>query len=88
MATDGANNDQQRTVNVLRASQARGDAVYFLFLGVSNGDSRFPFLESIGREFNNTGFISIANLKKFVEMSDDEINDLIISDELKAWMKV
>jgi hypothetical protein len=85
IATDGDNYDKQRTMDVLRASEARGDKVYFLFLGVSNQGSRFPFLESIGDQFSNTGFVSIPNLRKFVQMSDEELNQQLIGDELLAW---
>ena len=58
---------------------------YLLFLGISNQGSRFPFLESIGDKFRNTGFVSIPNLRKFVQMSDEEINQQLIGDELLAW---
>lgn len=85
IATDGDNQDKQRTLDVLRASEARGDQVYFLFLGISNQGSRFPFLESIGDQFSNTGFVSIPNLRQFVQMSDEEINQRLIGDELLAW---
>lgn len=85
VATDGDNSDKQRTLDVLRASEARGDKVYFLFLGISNQGSRFPFLERIGDQFSNTGFVSIPNLRKFVQMSDEEINQQLIGDELLAW---
>lgn len=85
IATDGDNSDHQRTREALRASQARGDQVYFLFLGICNNGSRFPFLESIGDEFDNTGFVKIDNLRKFIEMSDEEINEMLITDELVQW---
>lgn len=85
IATDGDNSDKQRTLDVLRASETRGDKVYFLFLGISNQGSRFPFLERIGDQFSNTGFVSIPNLRKFVQMSDEEINQQLIGDELLAW---
>lgn len=87
IATDGDNNDHSRTRQVLREAQDRGDGAYFLFLGISNQGSRFPFLESIGDEFNNTGFVSIKNLNQFVNMSDDEINEMLIGDELITWLK-
>lgn len=87
VATDGDNQDHDRTRRVLREAQDRGDGAYFLFLGISNQGSRFPFLESIGDEFNNAGFVSIKNLNQFVNKSDDEINDMLIGDELLAWLK-
>lgn len=85
--TDGENSDQVRTSQILRTSQARRDQVYFIFIGVSNQGTKFPFLERIGDEFDNTGFCRIGDLRRFVSLSDDELNDQLISDELIAWLK-
>lgn len=85
IATDGDNYDHDRTRRVLRESEARGDKVYFLFLGISNQGSRFPFLERIGDEFGNTGFVPVANLRKFLELSDEELNSELLGDELLQW---
>lgn len=83
--TDGDNFDEDRTRQVLRESQARGDQVYFLFLGVCNGGSTFRFLKSIGDEFDNTGFVEVKNLAKFIALSDEELNAELLSDELLKW---
>lgn len=85
--TDGDNADKTRTKQVLRDSQNRGDEVYFLFLGISNQGSEFPFLESIGDEFDNTGFVAIKDLKKFVSLSDEELNSKLLGEELLTWLK-
>lgn len=87
IATDGDNSDKSRTMQVLRESEARKDQVYFLFLGISNQGSSFPFLEGVGDQFSNTGFVAIPNLHKFVEMSDEQINEMLIGDELIEWLK-
>lgn len=90
IATDGDNNepgDKERTMRVLRDSQNRGDQVYYLFLGVSNQGSTFPFLEKLGDAFNNTGFVNIKDLHSFVGMSDEDLNATLISNELIEWMK-
>lgn len=85
--TDGDNNDHARTRQVLAASQQRGDDAYILFLGVSNqGAGSFPFLEKVADEFGNTGFKRIADVRSFVQKSDDEINDFLIDPELAAWL--
>lgn len=84
--TDGDNHDKPRTRQVLRESQARGDGVYFLFLGVSNQGSRFPFLEAIGDEFDNTGFVAIRNLRAFVQQTDDDLNGQLLGPELLRWL--
>lgn len=85
--TDGDNTDKQRTRDVLRASEERQDAVYFLFIGVANGGGFFPFLESIGDEFGNTGFVKIGNLREFVDMDDDKLNKVLLGEELIDWLK-
>lgn len=85
--TDGDNSDKQRTREVLRASEERKDGVYFLFIGVSNGYGSFPFLESIGDEFKNTGFVKISNLRQFVQQTDEEMNQMLFDKELLDWMK-
>lgn len=84
--TDGDNVDKERTLQVLQASEARRDEVYFLFIGISNQGSRFPFLERIGDNFGNTGFIAIQNLREFVSNSDEELNGRLLSEELIGWL--
>lgn len=89
IATDGDNNehgDKDRTRRVLRESEERGDQVYILFLGISNQGSTFPFLEDLGDEFSNTGFVAIQDLRKFIALSDEAINEHLISDELLKWL--
>jgi len=88
MATDGDNNergDKDRTMKVLRESEARGDKVFYLFLGISNQGSTFPFLEKLGKDFSNAAFVSISNLHQFIEMSDDEINEKLLGEKLLKW---
>jgi hypothetical protein len=87
VATDGDNADKERTMRVLRESEQRQDQVYFLFLGISNQGSTFPFLDRIGDQFGNTGFKAIHNLRKFVAQSDEELNEQLIDGELIAWLK-
>ncbi len=86
IVTDGDNQDKQRTTEVLRASEKRGDQVYFLFLGVSNQGSQFPYLERLGDQFNNTGFVRITNLRQFVQMDDESLNKALIGEELLGWL--
>lgn len=85
--TDGENTDQQRTMEVLEASEARRDDIYFLFLGVSNQGTRFPFLYKLGERFKNTGFVGISNLRKFVQEDDEGVNGQLLTPELSAWLR-
>lgn len=85
--TDGANDDRERTINVLRESEARKDQVYFLFVGVSNQGTRFPYLESLSGQFSNVGFVSIPDLNSFVDLDDEAINQKFIGSKLIDWLK-
>lgn len=83
--TDGDNSDHAYAKQVLSESEARKDEVYFLFIAV--GNETFTFLHKIADAYGNTGFAQIKDLKKFAKMSDDEVNDLLIGDELVQWLK-
>lgn len=85
--TDGSNSDQTRTERVLAESAARGDVIYFLFLGVSNQPSTFNFIHRMGDKFDNVGFAAIKDIKGFVKASDDQINEMLVTDELIAFLK-
>lgn len=87
MVTDGENSDKQRTIQVLSESEQRKDGVYFLFLGVSNQNARFPFIDQLGDKFGNVGFVPVNNVGKWVQQSDDEINNALLGTELIEWLK-
>lgn len=85
--TDGANGDERETERLLSESSARSDGVYFMFLGISNQPTEFKFLQRMGDRFDNTGLTIIKDLKVFNRLSDSEINNLLITDELVKWLK-
>jgi hypothetical protein len=85
--TDGENSDHARTAQVLAQSQQRGDAVYFLFIGISNQGGDFPFLREIGERFSNTGLTVIRNLRVFTSQDDDGLNTGLLQAELIDWLK-
>lgn len=85
--TDGENADHARTAQVLAQSQQRGDAVYFLFVGISNQGGDFPFLREIGDRFGNTGLTVIRNLRQFAAQDDDALNTGLLQPELIDWLK-
>jgi hypothetical protein len=72
---------------VLAQSQQRSDAVYFLFIGISNQGGDFPFLRAIGDRFDNTGLTVIRDLRRFTAQDDDELNSGLLQAELIAWLK-
>lgn len=85
--TDGESADEARTTELLKASQARGDGVYFHFLGVSNQSARFPYIQGLGDKFSNVGFTAVNRVRQWVQQPDDAINQALISKELVAWLK-
>jgi hypothetical protein len=85
--TDGDNADRERTERILAQSQQRGDAVYFLFIGISNQGGDFPFLRQIGDRFDNTGLTVIRDLRQFTAQDDDALNGALLQPELIGWLK-
>lgn len=87
--TDGENDpsDEARTIRVLEDSEARGDNVYFLFVGACEHSVDFRFLQDIARRFRNTGCVIIRDLDAWVQKSDDEIGAELLGPELVAWLK-
>ena len=72
---------------ILQESQARGDNVYFLFMGICEHDVDFKFLKKIAKRFENTGVVIITDLEGFVAKSDDEISAELLGPELIDWLK-
>ena len=87
LITDGENSDQSRTRSVLNKAQREGYEVYIMFLGISNQPGEFAFIESLGDEFDNTGFLPIKNLKAFVNQDDEALNEALLVPELLTWLK-
>jgi hypothetical protein len=90
--TDGENDpgdgfgDKKRTRQVLRASQQRGDEVYFLFIGACEHEE-FDFVEQIAKEFKNTGIVMATDPEAFVNLPDNELIDKLLGRELVDWLK-
>lgn len=87
--TDGenANQDMERTARILQASQARGDEVYFLFMGACEHEVEFRFLHEIADRYSNTGVVIIDDLDAFVELSDEALNQRLLVPELLDWLR-
>lgn len=86
--TDGDNGDKDRTRQVLRESQERGDKVFFQFVGYSTDSAHsFSFLQELADTYGNVGLTIVRNLKAFVSQSDDSLNNVMLSDKLVAWLK-
>lgn len=87
--TDGENatEDEARTMRVLSSSEARGDNVYFLFIGACEHNVEFKFLKTIAKKYRNTGVVIVRDLEAFVEQSDEQISAQLLGPELIAWLK-
>lgn len=81
--TDGANSDESATSQILRECQEAKTEVYFLFIGI--GGARFPYIERIGDEFDNVGFLDVADLNSI--KNDDGFYEKLLPEELAVWLK-
>jgi hypothetical protein len=81
--TDGENDDKTRTDTLLKKCQEAGSNIYFLFIGI--GHESFRFLEEIGDQYSNTGFLKINDITRAT--SDDAIYESLLPDELTDWLK-
>jgi len=90
--TDGENDpgdgygDKRRTKQILRASQERGDQVYFLFIGACEHEE-FDFVEELADEFKNTGIVMATDPEEFANLPDEQLIDKLLDPELVAWLK-
>lgn len=85
--TDGANDDKPETERLIKDMQDNDYAVYILFLAYANGGADLSFIRRMADKFRNCGMHYITNLKKFIAMSDEDLNNALITDELVAWLK-
>ena len=82
--TDGENDDQARTTELLRACQVAGSRIYVLFMGIGTGSS-FDYLKQVADDFGNTGFLNVNNLARFVDR--DDLYEQLLPEELCEWLK-
>jgi hypothetical protein len=85
--TDGDNNDKSATRDLFAQMEREKYGVYVMFLAVSNQQGGFPFLQELADKYNNCGITVIRDVKKWVQLSDEEIADQIITSELIQWLK-
>ncbi|HSI20305.1 MAG TPA: VWA domain-containing protein [Verrucomicrobiae bacterium] len=84
--TDGASSDEGQMEALLQEMQDKNYGVYIMFIGVSNQGGGFPFLKRMADKFDNCGLTVIRDVKAWVQKTDEEINDELITDELVKWM--
>jgi len=78
--TDGVNDDQARTLEVLR--KAVNHPVYWMMVGV--GDAKhFTFLEKVADDLPNVGFVNLESL----DITDERLYEEIINPELVEFIR-
>lgn len=87
LVTDGSNDDQAKTEQVLKDSQKRHDGVFFILLGVSNQTARFPFLDKLAKQFDNVHFVPVDHVRTWVQQDDATLNKALIAQKLIEWLK-
>lgn len=85
--TDGENFDKMETEQVISESNARGDKVFFVFIGASNQRPDFSFLQKLASKYSNFEFHRVTDLNKFIGQSDDELNEMFVTTKYLAWLK-
>lgn len=81
--TDGVNDDERATEQLLQDCQDAKTEAYFMFIGI--GGASFPFIERMGDKFDNVGFLDIKDVAKMA--SDDDIYEKLLPEELTVWLK-
>lgn len=81
--TDGVNDDERATEQLLADCEAAKTEVYFMFVGI--GGASFPFIERMGDKFDNVGFLDIKDVASIAK--DDAIYEKLLPEELTVWLK-
>jgi len=81
--TDGENSDKGETRQLIKTCQDNNLNIYFQFIGI--GDGNFAFLKMMAEQFQNTGFVNVADFENAVD--DDSFTDLLLNDELCNYLK-
>lgn len=78
--TDGEPSDASATKRAL--NNAKKYPIYFHFVGVGGTRSNFPTIADLADEFPNVGEVYLPRF----DMSDDEVYNQLICDELVDWI--
>jgi len=78
--TDGEPNDRAATQRLLEQNQSR--PIYWHFVGIGGNRRSFPTIAKLADALPNVGEVYLDRL----QMSDDEIYEQLICDELVQWI--
>ncbi len=79
--TDGEPSDAGQTLRLLEAHKS--DNIYWHFVGINGNRGSFPTIAHLADALPNVGEVYLPRL----DMSDDEIYEQLICDELVAWVR-
>lgn len=85
--TDGDTQDKAETVRLFQEMSDHKYGMYVMFIGVSNQPGTFKFIQKLADDFDNCGLTVITDVRKWVELDDEHINEQLITDELLTWLK-
>lgn len=85
--TDGENYDKAQTRAVLEKAAAEHYGAFVFFIGVSNQNPDYTFLESLNAELPNVSFVNAGILQEFIEQTDEELNKVLLTPKLLNWIK-
>jgi len=80
--TDGENNDERATAELLEKVEQKESQIYFQAIGV--GGQNFRFLKDLAIKYDNVGFINVQYLDAFSQC--DDIYEQLLSQELARWL--
>lgn len=78
--TDGEPNDRSTTMTVLKQSQSR--PIYWHFVGIGGTKDDFTAIAHLADALPNVGEVYLPR----IDMTDDEIYEQVICDELVEWV--
>jgi hypothetical protein len=81
LITDGESSISDNDLTDLLFKDSEKYNIYFNLVAVSN-QANFSFLEKMAKKYKNVGFVNIKNLKA----TDEEILDLVITDEVVSFL--
>ncbi len=78
--TDGEPNDASTTAKVME--NCKDKPIYFHMVGIGGGRESFPTIAKLADDLPNVGEVYLPR----IDMSDDEIYEQLICDELIEWI--
>jgi hypothetical protein len=85
--TDGEASDINDTTQLLEGAFAANYGVYVIFFGIGAGRQGEFDINKLASRFKNVGSFLCKDIQEFVNMSDEAINDILITDELVEYLK-